>query len=261
MRKSALLPALLVLAAGTAWAQQELPPSTDQGPTPTNPAPPTPDEDGVYRLGDGIVAPVLVDAVPAEYPPDATDADRPHSCVLSVVVGADGVPTGIQPLNPHAGPFDDAAIAAVRQSKFQPGTLDGKPVPVLVHVRVPFFHLAPAVPRVMLHYAQLGGFSQRSQQQDPDRMQSNYTPPKLIQNVMPEFSTEARKKKIQGIVIVSALVTEDGEPVDLRLEKSLGYGLDEKALQAVSQYRFKPAMRDGSPVRERVTVEVNFKLF
>jgi TonB family protein len=57
------------------------------------------------------------------------------------------------------------------------------------------------------------------------------------------------------------LVTEDGTPTDFRVEKSLGYGLDEKALQAAAKYRFKPAMRDGNPVSQRITVEMNFRLY
>jgi TonB family protein len=57
------------------------------------------------------------------------------------------------------------------------------------------------------------------------------------------------------------MVTEDGLPVDVRIEKSVGHGLDENALQSVSKYRFKPAMKDGKPVAARVAVEVNFRLY
>ena len=60
---------------------------------------------------------------------------------------------------------------------------------------------------------------------------------------------------------MSALVNEEGNPIDLRVEKSLGYGLDEKALDCVSQYQFRAAMRDGHPVAQRITIEVSFKLY
>lgn len=258
MRNPALPLALLMLAT-SAGAQQELPPSTDQGPVALKTAAPTPDKDGVYRLDDGITPPVLTNAVAAAYPPDATEADRPHVTILSLVVGVDGVPTNVQIINSHGGPFDEFAIAAVQQSRFQPGTLNGKPVPVLIQVRVPFFHFTTAVPKMMLHYAQPGNL--QSRQDNPFRMDPRVTPPKAIFNATPEYSEQARRQKIQGIVILSMLVTEDGLPTDIRLEKSLGYGLDEKALQAAAKYRFKPAMRDGNPVSQRITVEMNFRLY
>jgi TonB family protein len=258
MRNPALPLALLVLAA-TTWAQQELPPSTDQGPIANKPAAPTPDKDGVYRLGDGITPPVLTNAVAAAYPPDATEADHPHITILSLVVGVDGTPANVQVVNPHGSPFDQPAITAVQQSRFQPGALNGRPVPVLVDVRVPFFHFTSAVPRLMLHYAQMGNF--RSRPDDLNGMGPGVTPPRPIVNAMPEYSEQARRQKIQGIVVISLLVTEEGMPTDFRIEKSLGYGLDEKALQAAAKYRFKPAMRDGNPISQRITVEMNFRLY
>src|SRR6202167_2803266 len=96
MQKIAFSLALLMLAAAPTWAQQELPPSADQGPIAIKPSAPTPDKGGVYSLGDGIAPPVLPNAVAAAYPPDATEADRPHACILSLVVGVDGVPTNVQ---------------------------------------------------------------------------------------------------------------------------------------------------------------------
>lgn len=275
MRIAALLPILLMLAAGTAWAQQELAPQTDQGPLAIKPLPagqagsalnmaaqqpPTPDADGVYRLGPGIAPPMLINAVPASYPTDATESDRPHVCILSVVVGVDGNASSVHVVNPNPGPLDDAAIAAVHKSQFQPGMLNGKPVPVLIQVRVPFFHLATAVPRIILRSAQANN-RQQAWQNDPLPMRNGVMPPRPINFANPEYSDEARRKRIQGVVLVSALVNEEGNPIDYRVEKSLGYGLDEKAVECVSQYRFTPAMRDGQPVAARVTIEVNFRLY
>ncbi len=275
MRMPALFLAVLLLAAATAWTQQELAPQTDQGPLAIKPLPagqagsalnmaaqqaPTPDADGVYRLGPGIAPPMLINAVPASYPTDATESDRPHVCILSVVVGVDGNASSVHVVNPNPGPLDDAAIAAVHKSQFQPGMLNGKPVPVLIQVRVPFFHLATAVPRIILRSAQANN-RQQAWQNDPLPMRNGVMPPRPINFANPEYSDEARRKRIQGVVLVSALVNEEGNPIDYRVEKSLGYGLDEKAVECVSQYRFTPAMRDGQPVAARVTIEVNFRLY
>jgi TonB family protein len=254
--------ALLLVSVATAWAQQEPAPATDtthQVAQQVTPASPTPDKNGVYRIADGITAPVLVNAVPAQYPASATETDQPIIRIVAAVVGVDGVPTKVQLVSPRPSSFDASAIAAVQQSKFQPGTLDGKPVPVLIHVRVPFFHLTPAIPKVMLRYAQFKNL--QALQDDPTRLRPGDTPPKQLHFVEANFSNEARKKKIQGTVLLSALINTDGMPVDLRVERSLGYGLDEKALQALSQYRFQPGLRDGNPVPIRLEVEMNFRLY
>jgi TonB family protein len=260
MRRAGVFPILLALIAGPAWAQQELAPTTDQGPIAIKAGPPAPDKDGAYALSDAIVPPALTNAVPAAYPADAPDADRPHSIVLSVVVGVDGVPSGIHTIRSDSGPYEAAAIAAVQQSRFQPGTLDGKPVPVRVVVRVPFFHLAPAVPRLALHFGQ-GGTLGSQRPRDSLAARSGYTPPRPITTAEPEFTDKARKNKIQGVVTVSVLVNEEGVPIDPQITHSLEPGLDEKAIECALKYRFQPAMREGVPVAARITIEMNFRLY
>jgi TonB family protein len=76
-----------------------------------------------------------------------------------------------------------------------------------------------------------------------------------------EFSDEARRAKYQGAVMVTMVVDARGVPQSPRVVQSLGMGLDEKALEAVRRYRFKPAMKDGKPVPVIITVEVNFRLY
>ncbi len=75
-----------------------------------------------------------------------------------------------------------------------------------------------------------------------------------------EFTDEARSKKYQGICMISLIVDARGYPQSPRVVRSLGMGLDEKALDAVGRYRFKPAMKDGKPVAVFMSVEVNFRL-
>ena len=76
-----------------------------------------------------------------------------------------------------------------------------------------------------------------------------------------EFSDEARRNKYQGVCIISVIVDSRGYTQDPRVIRSLGMGLDEKALTAVERYRFKPALKDGKAVAVMVDVEVNFRLF
>ena len=86
------------------------------------------------------------------------------------------------------------------------------------------------------------------------------TAPAVLYRVDPEFSEEARKAKYQGTVVLTIEVGEDGRPRRFRIVRSLGLGLDQKAVDAVAQWKFRPAMRNGRPVRTAATIEVNFRL-
>jgi protein TonB len=87
------------------------------------------------------------------------------------------------------------------------------------------------------------------------------TIPEVIYNPEPSFSDEARKAKQQGIVGLMLVVGKDGRTYDIRVRQSLGMGLDEKAIEAVSRWRFRPATRSGLPVATQIAVEVNFRLY
>lgn len=77
----------------------------------------------------------------------------------------------------------------------------------------------------------------------------------------PEFSEEARKAKFSGNVIVSLIVSADGKPRNVHVLRGVGMGLDEKAVEAVQQYKFKPALKDGKPVAVYVNIDVTFQIF
>jgi periplasmic protein TonB len=85
--------------------------------------------------------------------------------------------------------------------------------------------------------------------------------PVLTYQVDPEFSEEARKAKFSGNVQVYLIVDEQGMPTHVRVVRGVGMGLDEKAVEAVRQYKFKPANYKGKPVPVALKVEVNFKRF
>lgn len=76
-----------------------------------------------------------------------------------------------------------------------------------------------------------------------------------------EFSDEARRVKYQGVCMISVIIDAQGNPQNPRVLQPLGMGLDEKALEAVRRYKFKPARKDGKPVPVLITVAVNFRLF
>jgi TonB family protein len=92
------------------------------------------------------------------------------------------------------------------------------------------------------------------------RIGGGVSAPSLLSKVEPEYSEEARKAKWQGVVVLSLIVDDQGRPQGLKVVRSLGLGLDQKAIEAVEKWRFKPGMKDGKAVPVFATVEVNFRL-
>jgi TonB family protein len=87
------------------------------------------------------------------------------------------------------------------------------------------------------------------------------TVPKVVHRVDPEYSDEARRKKITGSVVLSLIVGKDGVPRDVTVTNHLGGGLDEQSVKAVEQWRFQPATLDGQPVATQIRVETTFRLY
>jgi TonB family protein len=91
--------------------------------------------------------------------------------------------------------------------------------------------------------------------------QKGVTVPEVIYSPEPSFSDEARKAKFQGIVLLMLVVGRDGRPYNIRVRQSLGMGLDEKAIEAVKNWRFRPATLKGQPVATQIGVQVDFHLY
>jgi protein TonB len=95
----------------------------------------------------------------------------------------------------------------------------------------------------------------------PRRIGGGVSAPQVIFQVEPEFSEEARKAKVAGNVLVNLWVDTNGNPSHVHVIRGVGMGLDEKAVDAVKQYKFKPAMENGKPVLVELNIEVNFQIF
>jgi protein TonB len=93
------------------------------------------------------------------------------------------------------------------------------------------------------------------------RIGGGVSAPVALERPEPEYSEEGRKAKVNGIVLVGMLIGADGKPSHVHVVRGLGMGLDEKALEAVSKWRFKPAMKDGKPVAVELNVEVDFQIY
>jgi TonB family protein len=93
------------------------------------------------------------------------------------------------------------------------------------------------------------------------RVGGGVSAPRPLSTPDPEYSEEARKAKYQGTCVLWLIVGPDGKPRDIRVSRTLGLGLDEKAIEAVRHWTFEPAMKDGRPVAVQINVEVRFSLY
>jgi TonB family protein len=92
------------------------------------------------------------------------------------------------------------------------------------------------------------------------RVGGGVSAPSIVYRVEPTYSEEARKAKYQGVVVLSAIVRKDGTIEILKVVRGLGLGLDENAIQALKQWKFRPGMKNGVPVDVALNIEVNFSL-
>jgi TonB family protein len=93
------------------------------------------------------------------------------------------------------------------------------------------------------------------------RVGGGVSAPRVVYAPDPEYTEEARKAKYQGVCVLWLIVGPDGRPRDVRVARTLGMGLDQKAVKAVQQWKFEPAMKNGQPVAVMLNVEVNFRLY
>lgn len=185
--------------------------------------------------------PALIYKVDPEPTPEARNVKFSGVVLLNLIVNAKGLPENVHLLRGVGMGLDARAIEAVKQYRFRPAMLDGKPVPVELNVEVSFQNFDSNGP------AKAAG--------------RDVSPPKLIYQVEPQYTQAARKAKTAGIVLVNLTVDRNGRPTGVRIVHGVGNGLDKKAVDAVSKYRFRPAMQDGKPVARSLNVEVNFQIF
>jgi TonB family protein len=92
------------------------------------------------------------------------------------------------------------------------------------------------------------------------RVSDGVTPPKVLSKLQPQYTEEARAGKIQGTTVLYVEIGPDGLARNIQVQRSLEPGLDQKAIEAVQQWRFLPGMKDGVTVTVAATIEINFKL-
>jgi TonB family protein len=138
--------------------------------------------------------------------------------------------------------------------------------------------LAPSLPPVWRHFAaihfrgpgDLGRVSSDAtadlqvpgvSETRPMHIGGSVAPPKVVDSVNPDYTPAARRLKMSGNAQVYLWVEPDGTPSHLAIMRPIGLGLDEAAMEAVSKYKFAPAMQNGKPVKVDLYMDVNFQIF
>jgi periplasmic protein TonB len=121
---------------------------------------------------------------------------------------------------------------------------------------IPLFAIASPMMQNGVHGSALG---QNAQAPGVYKVGGDVSAPVVIHSVDPEYTEAALKAKVSGSVLMTIYVDTHGNPSHIRVNRGLGQGLDQKAVEAVHQYKFKPATKDGKPVLVEISLEVNFQ--
>jgi TonB family protein len=177
---------------------------------------------------------------------------------VEFTVSRDGSLSGAKLVQPSGDSvLDKAALEAVgRASPFAelPSSYAGQLLALRVHLHYDPNWTGPTEQSLQEHFSAI--------HEGAELEHAGHGPvPKAIYTPDPEFTEEARRKKVEGVVLLKLTVSEDGDVTDAVVTKGLGYGLDEKALEAVHRWKFKPPLKDGQPTSSTADVEVNFHLY
>lgn len=202
--------------------------------------------DTAYNLTD-IDEPPRVIRVPAlKYPFEAAKEGIEGRVVIRLVVDSDGKAQepDIVESDPE-GIFDETALETIVKYKFKPAVKDGKNVDCIVRVPVKF---------------EMGQFDKEAYS-TIYKLDEVDQPPKPVYMAPPEYPSEAASKKISGRVVLQFVVAPDGWACESQVISAEPEGVfEEAALDALADYRFQPALKDGKPVACTVKMPVNFDI-
>lgn len=245
-----------------------------------------PDRVKVYNVETGMTPPAML---PGSFA-DATGATcgKKNRTVFTTnihfIVDAEGQARNLYFAQATATELDTIALRIAAADRFKPAMREGQPVATWAVLETEFRVCAEqkkvdGVKMETFHFMvpPIQTLKQGTQSDDEAilstsglesfnggvfRVGGSVTPPVPILSPQAQFSDDARRKKISGICLVTTIVDANGMPQNPRIVRKLYPSLDEKALEAVRKYRFKPAMKGGmQPVPVMITIEVNFRLY
>ncbi len=279
MRREFAVVLLVFLSAPFAAGQQVAPSAPPPGAN-AQTAQPT-----VYYYGPGVIAPKLLHMTLKDAPKGACK-ELHGTSVYSTVVGTDGIAHDPRLVLSAQNLIDRLALNLVNSDRFEPGEADGAPAPVSVLIEVSASACieesanaegkavqslsVKSLPKQTLEVEPSPHPSTESATyiDGPDTVPfsanssaySHITPPVVEHLATAQYSDGPWRDKIGGVCIVSLIVDEKGMLQNVHVVRSLTPSLDRNAIEAVRQYRFKPAMKDGKPVSLPINIEIVFRL-
>ncbi len=223
-----------------------------------------------WHLPPGVDYPKCVYCPRPDYAVEARKADKQGDEWLQTTVNEEGQATEIEVTTSLGYGLDAKAVQAVQKWRFKPATdSNGNPVSAVTHIQVQFqlFRGPYKPPSDSPSSAPNKAIPLDIVRVDNSKQPTNTPPdpksyPACIYCPRPNLTDEAKKKKINGDVWLEAFVSADGKVGDVKVTKSLGYGLDEEAIKAVKGWRFRPAVdSSGKPVGQWTSIQIQFQIF
>lgn len=232
-RAAALL--TLTLLAGAAFAEGSVP---------------APKHDGEpYVVGGDVQKPVKIYSPAPTYSAEAKENKIEGVVIIQVVIDRQGNVRSPEVLKGLPFGLAEQAVDAVSQWKFEPATLDGKPVEVTYNLTVNFRLDKAVAPE-----------PKAQRDSEPFYVMGDVVAPRRLTSVAPDYTAEAKKGRIQGVVIMQVIIDRDGRVKNPNVLKRLPMGLDQKAVDAVKQWTFEPATLNGEPIEVYYNLTINFRL-
>jgi TonB family protein len=257
-----------------------------------SPAPSTPTDSpvslpSVYSIGPEVTAPELLPIEHKIVTDEKCKKNVDGSGTVQLIVDATGAPRDIAFIHQLPTDFDRLSVQIALHDHFKAGTHVGQPVPVRLSLEVglqgcvtkvkdasgnkadvvqlrsqPVQKLvASTLPanKVIPAWMGINSFGGRP---NVYHIGGGIAPPTPLATPPAEYDSAARAARVQGSDVVSLIVDAEGMPQEVHIVRSLDPGLDQKAVEAVKKYRFKPARKpDGTPVAVSMSIVVTFRLY
>ena len=197
------------------------------------------------RVGGDVKEPTKIKHVAPIYPQLAVNAKIEGSVILELLIDKTGAVAGVKVLR-TIPLLEQVAVDAVRQWKYEPTKLNDEPVEILLIVSVVFRVADQALVRVA--------------DAEPVRVGGDIIEPQKIKHVAPTYPQDAMQDKVQGAVILEALITRTGTVKSLKILREVDSRLAKAAIAAVEQWEYTPTTLSGVPVEVLLIVNVRFQL-
>ena len=220
----------------------------------------------VYDLGHDITPPQLISSDRPTIQGEGCKEHQKGKVTLDVQIDASGNTEYVYFVKPLGNDLDQLALVIAEDNRFTPGIRNGVAVAVRESVEISLetcFELTTdesgkQVRALRLKSQPLQSFDKYRSVQF-GQMLRGVSAPFPVFTPEAQFSDEAKNRRINGVCIVSLVVDAHGMPRNPRVVRSLGYGLDEEAIKAIQNYRFRPGLKENKPVAVMMSIEVIFR--